>query len=88
VQGFRTFKVWRKGHQLALGVYKATARLPKHGLYGITSQLRRAAGSIPADIAEGCGKSGKAELARFLDTSLGSASELEYHLILSHDLGF
>ncbi len=88
MQSFRTLKVWEKGHQLALGIYKATVKFPKHELYGLTSQLRRAAGSIPANIAEGCGRSGKAELARFLDVSLGSASELEYHLILSHDLGF
>jgi len=88
VQSFRTLRVWEKGHELALAIYRATGGFPKAELYGLTSQLRRAAGSIPANIAEGCGRSGKAELARFLDVSLGSASELEYHLILSHDLRF
>jgi four helix bundle protein len=88
LQDFRNLKVWEKGHQLALAIYTVTTKFPKHEMYGLTSQLRRAAGSIPANIAEGCGRSGKAELARFLDISLGSASEVEYHLILAHDLGF
>ncbi len=88
MQDFRSLKVWGKGHQLTLAVYKATARFPKDELYGLTSQIRRACASIPANIAEGCGRSGKAELGRFLQVSMGSASELEYHLLLAHDLGF
>ena len=75
------------GHQLTLAVYKATAAFPKSELYGLTSQIRRASASIPANIAEGCGRTGKAELARFLQVAMGSASELEYHLLLAHDLG-
>jgi len=88
LQNFRTLKVWDKSHQLALAAYKATARFPREELYGVTGQIRRSAASIPANIAEGCGRSGRAELARFLQVSRGSASELECHLLLSRDLGF
>jgi four helix bundle protein len=71
-----------------LELYRATADFPKEELYGLTSQIRRAGYSIPANIAEGCGRDGDAELARFLQIAKGSASELEYHLLLSHDLGY
>ena len=87
MQNFKTLKVWEKSHELTLAVYKATANFPKDELYGLTSQIRRACASIPANIAEGCGRTGKAELARFLQVAMGSASELEYHLLLAHDLG-
>jgi hypothetical protein len=79
VKGFRDLKVWEKAHQLTLQVYKATASFPKEEMFGLTSQIRRAAASIPANIAEGCGRSGDAELGRFLQIAMGSASELEYH---------
>jgi len=72
---------------LTLEIYKATARFPRDELYGLTSQMRRSCASIPANIADGCGRHGNVEPARFLQTSLGSASELEYHLLLAHDLG-
>lgn len=72
---------------MTLGIYQATAKFPKSELFGLTSQMRRAAASIPANIAEGCGRSGKAELSRYLQISMGSASEVEYHLMLAHDLG-
>jgi four helix bundle protein len=88
MQDFRSLQVWGKGHQLTLAVYRVTATFPKDELYGLTSQIRRASASIPANIAEGCGRSGKAELGRFLQVSMGSASELEYHLLLAHDLGY
>lgn len=78
--------VWRKSHELTLSVYKATKLFPKEELYGLTSQIRRASSSIPANIAEGCGRQGNAEFARFLQIAFGSANELEYHLVLSHDL--
>jgi four helix bundle protein len=68
-------------------VYEATQDFPKQELYGLTAQLRRAAASIPANIAEGCGRSGNAELGRFLQIAMGSTSELEYHLLLARDLG-
>ena len=86
VRDFRTLKVWEKAHQLALAVYGATVAFPKDELYGLTSQLRRSASSVAANIAEGCGRDGDAELARFLQIAMGSASELEYHLLLANDL--
>jgi len=88
VQDFKKLKVWEKAHQLTLSVYKATVRFPKEELYGLTSRIRRASASIPANIAEGCGRGGKAELARYLQVAMGSASEAEYHLLLARDLGF
>jgi four helix bundle protein len=88
MRNFRGLNVWNKAHSLALGVYRATAKFPREELYGLTSQMRRASASIAANIAEGCGRTGEAELARFLQIGLGSASELEYHLILASDLGF
>jgi four helix bundle protein len=73
---------------LTLDIYKVTERFPRVELYGLTSQIRRACSSIPANIAEGCGKDGDADFARFLQIARGSASELEYHLLLAKDLGF
>ncbi len=88
MKDFRELKVWTRSHELTLAVYKATAGFPQNELYGLTSQLRRSCSSIPANISEGCGRSGDAELARFLQIAAGSASELEYHLLLAHNLGF
>lgn len=88
MKDFRKLQVWEKSHRLTLDLYKATAAFPNTELYGLTSQARRACSSIPANIAEGCGRNGDAELARFLEIAMGSASELEYHLLLAHDLGF
>ena len=88
MRDFRELKVWGKGHRLTLGVYESTGRFPRHEVYGLTSQLRRCSASKPANIAEGCGKSGDAELGRFLLISMGSASGLEYQLLLAHDLGY
>jgi four helix bundle protein len=79
--------VWEKSHHLALAIYKATAAFPKDELYGLTSQMRRSCVSISANIAEGCGRDGEAELARFCRIAMGSASELEYQLLLARDLG-
>lgn len=87
MQTFETLKVWQKGHQMTLAVDKATTKFPEDELFGLTGQMRRAAASIPANIAEGCGRAGKPELGRFLQIAMGSASELEYHLILAFDLG-
>lgn len=86
MQDFRTLKVWQKAHQLTLAVYAATKTFPEDERFGLTSQMRRAAASIPANIAEGCGRDGGSDFARFLQIAMGSASELEYHLILAHDL--
>lgn len=88
MKDFRELKVWEKAHLLTLAVYHATATFPKSEMYGLTSQIRRASGSVPANIAEGCGRSGDAELARFFHIAFGSACELDYHLLLAHDLHF
>ena len=88
MRNFRELIVWQKAHKMTLDVYRATASFPKEETYGITSQLRRAASSVPANIAEGCGKNSDAEFARFMQIAAGSASEVEYHLLLAHDLNF
>jgi four helix bundle protein len=88
LKDFRDLKVWGKAHELTLKVYKVSCAFPKDELYGLTSQIRRASSSIPANISEGCGRGGNAELARFLQIAMGSASELEYHLLLARDLKF
>lgn len=85
---FSRLKVWEKAHGLTLSCYAATSSFPKQEIFGIVSQIRRSASSIPANIAEGCGRRGNAELHRFLQMAMGSASELEYHLLLSRDLNF
>jgi four helix bundle protein len=88
MRDFRELTVWGKAHQLTLDLYPITAGFPRVELYGIGSQMRRAAASIGANIAEGAMKSSKPEFARYLEIALGSAGELEYHLLLSKDLGF
>jgi four helix bundle protein len=86
LKDFRELKVWGKAHQLTLDVYRATMSFPKDEMYGLTSQIRRATSSIPANIAEGCGRGSNIDFARFLQISMGSASEVEYHLLLAADL--
>ena len=86
MKAFRDLLVWQKSHQLTLAVYGASRSFAREELYGLTSQVRRAAASIPANIAEGCGRGSDNELRRFLEIAMGSASELEYHLLLVHDL--
>ncbi len=89
MRNFRELKVWHKSHRLTLAVYRATGRFPREELYyGLTTQIRRSCSSIPANIAEGCGRSGDMELARFLQIAAGSASELEYHFLLARDLDY
>ena len=88
MKDFRQLKVWEKAHALALAVYKATGGFPKRELHGITSQIQRAAVSIPTNIAEGCGKNSDAELRHYLVIAMGSSSELEYLLLLAHDLEY
>ena len=88
MQDFRKLLVWQKAHQLTLDIYRKTRTYPKDELYGLISQTRRAASSIPANISEGCGRNSGADLARFLQIALGSAFELDYHITLAHDLGF
>jgi len=88
MRDFRQISVWAKARALTLQIYKTTATFPREERYGLTSQLRRAAASIPANIAEGYGRVGDAELARFLQIGMGSAYEVEYHLLLANDLDF
>ncbi len=88
MRDFRALKVWERSHRLVLAVYNATGTFPREETYGLTAQLRRCCASIPANIAEGCGRSGEAQLGRFLLIAMGSASELEYHVILARDLGY
>jgi four helix bundle protein len=84
---FRELVVWQKAHQLTLDLYRLTRTFPREEQYGVTSQVRRAAASICANIAEGCGRGTARDFARFIQIALGSASELEYHLVLAADLG-
>jgi four helix bundle protein len=84
----RELKVWYKAHALTLDVYRATQSFPRHELYSLTSQIRRASASIGVNIAQGSGKNSRPELARFLQIATGSASEPAYHLLLSRDLGY
>ena len=86
MKDFRQLKVWQKSHQLALELYRITASFPRSEAYGLTPQIQRAAVSIPSNLAEGCGRQGDAELARFCNIASGSASELEYQLLLARDL--
>jgi len=88
MRDFKRLTAWQKAHALALTMYRTTASFPRDELYGLTSQIRRAGVSIPANIAEGCGKTGEADFGRFLQIALGSACELEYHILLAHDLDF
>ncbi|HKK81493.1 MAG TPA: four helix bundle protein [Prolixibacteraceae bacterium] len=85
---FKELKVWQKGRFLVKDIYLTTNKFPNEELYGITSQIRRSAVSIPANIAEGCGRNSNPDLNRFLDISNGSAFELETLMILSSDLDF
>jgi len=87
LQNFMNLKVWGKAHRLTLAVYRGTKSFPKEELFGLTNQIRRASASIGANIAEGCGRT-DVEFGRFLQFAVGSASELQYHLLLSRDLAF
>ena len=88
MKDYRQLRVWQHGHALATACYRLSQSFPRHELFGLTSQLRRACASVPADIAEGCGRRGDAELRRFLNIALGSACETDYYILLAHDLGY
>jgi four helix bundle protein len=87
-QSFKELIVWQKAHQFVLAVYRMTKSFPKEELFGLTSQFRRAAVSIPANIVEGYRKRGKADKVRFFNISEGSLEECKYYLILAKDLGY
>ena len=87
MRNYRDLLVWEKAHKLALCIYKETKEFPAEERFGLTSQLRRAASSIPANLAEGCGRRSDGEMARFIQIAMGSGAELSYHLLLCRDLG-
>ena len=86
MQNYKELKVWEKAHFFTLRVYEVSKVFPKDEIYSLTNQLRRSASSIPANIAEGCGKNSQQEFAHFLNIALGSANEAEYFLMLSKRL--
>ena len=88
MRDFRKLKVWEKAHHFTLQVYRITKDFPSDERFGLTVQLRRAAASVPTNIAEGCGRHSERELARFMSIAAGSASEVEYQLLLACDLNY
>jgi S23 ribosomal protein. len=87
-KSFEDLEVWKKAHQFVLNTYRLSETFPKHEIYGLTSQLRRAAISIPANIAEGFRKSGKADKSRFYNIAQGSLEECRYYIRLASDLNY
>lgn len=88
MHNYKKLDVWKQSHELTLSVYKNTLGFPSHELFGLTGQLRRATSSIPCNIVEGCSRDSKADFARFLEIAHGSTLEVEYLLLLTHDLGY
>ena len=88
MRDFRTLKVWQAAHRLTLDVYRVTRRYPREELYGLTSQSRESSSSVPTNFAEGCGRGGSREFSRFLKIAAGSVTELDYQLLLAHDLEY
>jgi len=88
MQDFRNLKVWSKSHQFTLDIYQVTRLFPADERLGLTNQFRRACASIGANLAEGCGRKSDADMGRFVQMAMGSASEAEYHLVLADDLQF
>lgn len=88
MKDFKDMTIWQRSHKLTLEIYRVTSHFPKDEMYGLTSQLRRAVTSIPTNIAEGCGRRTNAELANFLNIASGSASEVEYEILLAKELGY
>jgi four helix bundle protein len=88
MQDFHRLKVWEKAHSLAIDVHRVTGTFSRQEGVALVGQLRRAALSIPANIAEGAAKPGNVEFRRFLHIAMGSAAETDYHLLVARDLGF
>jgi four helix bundle protein len=88
MQNYKKLIVWQKADALVFEIYKITERFPKKEMFGITSQLRRAALSVPVNIVEGYGRKSKAELSRFIDIAFGSLAETEYLFEFSERLGY
>ena len=87
MRNYKDLRVWEKAHKLTLAIYKETNAFPKKERFGLISQVRRAASSIPANLAEGCGRRSDGEMGRFVQIAMGSGAELSYHLLLCRDLG-
>lgn len=87
-KSFRKLEIWKKAHELTLNIYRITANFPKSELYGITSQIRRSASSIPANIAEGHSRNTTKQYINFLSIANGSLAETRYFIILAHDLNY
>ncbi len=88
MRNFLNLEIWKRSHELTLEIYKNTKQFPKEELFGLTSQIRRSAMSIPSNIAEGCGRNSNPQLSNFLQIASGSCSELQYQIILSKDLSY
>ncbi len=88
MKNYEELEVWHKAHALTVHLYEATATFPRSEIFGLTSQIRRSAASIGANLAEGCGRWSENELARYVQIAMGSASELQNHIRLAKDLGF
>lgn len=88
MRDFKKLIVWQRSHQLTLKIYSITSKFPREELFGLVSQMRRSCSSIPTNIAEGCGRESIPDLQRFLTIARGSASELEYQILLSKDLKY
>jgi four helix bundle protein len=87
-KAFRKLIVWKRAHTMTLAVYKATENFPRHEMFGLTSQIRRSAASVGANIAEGYALGSSANYLRHLNIAVGSLAETEYHLELAHDLSY
>jgi four helix bundle protein len=88
MRDFHGLVVWQKSHTLTLEVYRITKRFPVDERFGLISQLRRSASSMPANLAEACGRESELDFGRFVQMAMGSASEVEYHVLLAKDLGY
>ncbi len=87
MRNYRDLQVWEKSHHLTLRIYRLTRTFPSEERFGLTSQIRRSGASIPANLAEGCGRRSDREMRRFVQIAMGSGAELSYHLLLARDLG-
>lgn len=88
MRDFHKLVIWQRSHQLTLAVYRISKSFPKEEIFGLTSQMRRAVSSIPTNIAEGCGRASNKDFAHFLQIAIGSATEVEYQLLLAHDINY
>lgn len=88
MRDFHKLIIWQRSHQLTLAVYRISKSFPKEEIFGLISQMRRAVSSIPTNIAEGCGRASNKDFAHFLQIAIGSATEVEYQLLLAHDINY